>query len=152
MEIERKWLLNEIPNLPILEHGHIEQFYLSMKPEVRIRRYVVLEGKGYAPYRLTIKGEGSLSREEMECEISEEFYRKALRMVNKCPIFKDYWALDLDGRCLEVSVVEDKFIYAEIEFPTVEEAEAYSFPLADAIDITYDSRYKMKKYWKQTRL
>ena len=152
MEIERKWLLNEIPNLPVLEHGHIEQFYLSMKPEVRVRRYVALVGKGYPQYRLTVKGEGSLSREEMECEIPENFYQKALRMVNKCPIFKDYWVFDLEGKHLEVSAVEDKFIYAEIEFPTTEEAEAYSLPLADATDITYDSRYKMKKYWKQTRL
>lgn len=151
MEIERKWLLKEIPDLPVLNHGYIEQFYLSMNPEVRIRRYIALEGEAYSMYKLTIKSKGALSREEMECDISAEFYQKALRIVNKCPIFKNYWEFNLDRKCLEVSEVDNNFIYAEIEFDSIEEAKAYSLPFVDAIDITYDSRYKMRKYWKRTR-
>ena len=65
-EIERKWLVRDLPRLEELKGDRILQGYLAISsdgPEVRIRR------KGDT-YFETIKSQGGLSRDEIEVEIS----------------------------------------------------------------------------------
>ena len=58
MEIERKFLLNKLPdNLSDYPHHDIEQAYLCRNPVVRIRRQD-------DDYILTYKGGGKMIREE----------------------------------------------------------------------------------------
>lgn len=149
MEIERKWILKEVPtNLPLVRHSQVEQFYVSINPEVRLRH----NPESSEPYRITIKGEGTLSREEIETKISENFYNKLKDFVGREPIQKDYSIFNCGGYPLAVSVVDNgAFIYAEIEFETEEQARNYELPIADAVEVTYDSNYKMKNYWLRTR-
>ena len=152
MEIERKWLLKELPKARLVEHGFVEQFYVSVEPEVRLRRSEVLDGKERIPYRLAIKGNGTLVREEIQVAVPQEFYEQVRNLIGKDPISKEVWTFNLDGYKLEVSKVENQFLYAEIEFDTVEQANAYVMPLVDAVEVTNDPAYKMKNYWRRTRL
>lgn len=149
MEIERKWILQRVPTeFRLVKNTQMEQFYVSTSPEVRLRH----NPASNEPFRITIKGEGTLSREEIETKISENFYNQVKEFVNKTPIKKDYYIFNCGGYPLEVSIVDDgAFIYAEIEFETEEQARNYQLPIDDAVEVTDNPEYKMKNYWLRTR-
>ncbi len=154
LEIERKFLLDGFPNdLELLSEVYIEQGYVSFNPEVRIRKAVVRGGK--EEYYLTIKGDGDLARQEIETEISREFYEDTASFLGAGVVRKDYKKYKLGQWELEVSLVDAgtdwEFYYGEIEFPSEEEANAFVLPDFLGKEITYDSDYKMKNFWKRTR-
>lgn len=157
MEIERKFLLKHLPNITPMKHIEVFQGYISTDPEVRIRSSRVLDGedKGRIDYKLTIKGNGDLSRQEVETNISEEFFNACVNFIGLHMIHKDYRRYAYNGRILECSVVDagtaDSFYYGEVEFSSEEDAVAFEWPFADAVDVTYDKQYKMKNYWLRTR-
>lgn len=149
MEIERKWLLKKIPTkYKEVKHSWIEQFYVSIEPEVRLRKNL----NSNVPYRITVKGNGTLSREEFESPISQEFYNKVKAFIGMPPIQKDYYVFNCEGYPLCVSTVDNgAFIYAEIEFESEEQARNYILPIDDAIEVTDNPEYKMKNYWIRSR-
>jgi len=157
MEIERKFLLDKLPDLDPSKHIEIFQGYISIHPEVRIRSYEVLDGDdvGHKDYKLTIKGDGILSREEIETYIPAEFFDKAAKFIGKPLIHKDYWKYSHGGHTLECSIVDkgtkSQFIYGEVEFDSEDEAQSYEWPFSGAKDVTTDATYKMKNYWTRTR-
>ena len=65
MEIERKFLVRELPDLSGVRFSEIKQGYFSIKPERRVRKMDNI-------YLLTEKGEGDMVREEIEREIDEK--------------------------------------------------------------------------------
>ena len=46
---------------------------------------------------------------------------------------------------------ESEFMYAEVEFPSVQAAESFEPLPCFTADVTKDSSYKMKNFWKRTR-
>ncbi len=155
LEVERKFLMEGFPTeLECLREVHIEQGYLSIEPEVRIHTARDLHTQA-VNYRLTIKGDGELARAEMKTAIDEEFYREALKLMGKEMIAKEYKAYRLGAYILEVCQVEPgterEFFYGEVEFPSVEEAEAFRPIACLGQEVTRDASYKMKNYWKRTR-
>lgn len=158
MEIERKWLLEKLPDMQEEKHVKITQGYISIQPEVRIRSYEVLSGKdqGHVDYLITVKGDGDLAREEVEKYITEDEFNRLAALIGRPLIEKDYWKYQFDGYYLECSLVDpgtkDSFLYGEIEFPTEDEANHYVMSLEGAKDVTCDKFYKMKNYWVRTRI
>ncbi len=156
MEIERKWSMERAPDLPVRCHLRVEQSYLSLSPEVRIRRYEDLERAGAVSFDLTIKSDGTLAREEVIKELTEEEYHVLASLLKLPPIVKDYTNYEMGGYVLEFSVVDPGrpggFSYAEVEFPTLEEAERFQAPEWFGREMTYETPYKMKNYWRDTRL
>lgn len=153
MEIERKWLLRQLPNRPPDKRYWTEQFYLSLKPEVRLRRKKNRD-TDEVKYFLTLKGEGALARPEVETMVSEDFYNQALDLISYEPIQKNFLIYyDAQGNEVEVSIILGKqgFIYAEVEFNTEEEALAYDFPWPEFVEreITNDTEFKMKNFWSR---
>ena len=67
MEIEKKYLLKELPDLSCCEYHKIEQAYLCTGPVVRVRR----EDENYY---MTYKGSGLMSREEYNLPLTAESY------------------------------------------------------------------------------
>lgn len=68
MEIERKFLIKEIPfNLDSYKARKIEQAYLCTEPVVRIRR-------DNEDYYLTYKSKGFVAREEYNLPLTQEGY------------------------------------------------------------------------------
>ena len=56
MEIERKFLINKFPDLPLYEEYNVFQFYISTDPiEVRVRSK---EKNNHINYKLTFKEKG----------------------------------------------------------------------------------------------
>ncbi len=156
MEIERKWHLLREPELPALSHTRMSQSYLSLNPEVRIRRYEDLLQEAPDHFDLTIKSEGTLAREEIIKPLSAGEYAILLKMTGGLPpIVKDHKTYEWEGYTLEYSVVDaDRggFSYAEIEFPTLEAARAFSAPDWFGEETTEQRDFRMKHYWRDTRL
>lgn len=156
MEIERKWILSSLPSNIFPDGSYIiHQFYLSLNPEVRLRSCKALVDEIVKhPYRLAIKSEGTLERQEIQCDVYEDFFYEALDFIGLKPIKKEYFIFYTKGFKVEVSNVENSFIYAEVEFKSKEEAMSYNFPWPGLVvkEVTDDPSWKMKNYWKRTRL
>ena len=166
MEIERQWLfdINKVPERFCFCHKDMEQSYLSLEPEVRLRKETPnlifeLVLKSDPTYWITIKGNGDLSREEINKEITKEEYEALKRIGNITEdkvIKKIHWETYIDQYKLELNIVdkgtENEFCYGEIEFGSEEEALAFEPLDYFGEEVTYDNSYKMKNYWKRTRL
>ena len=155
LEIERKFLINGFPEgLELIAEVEIEQGYVSFEPEVRVRK-ARDKYSGKEEYRITIKGEGELIRNEIETEITSDFYYDTADFLDVRMIKKEYRKYRFGQWKLEVSLVDPgtdwEFYYAEIEFPTEEDAKEFIAPSYFGREITYNEDYKMKNYWKRTR-
>ena len=137
MEIERKFLIKQLPELDNYKYVDIEQGYLSTSPVVRIR-------KKNDSYILTYKGSGLMEREEIEDALTEEAYKHLLAKIDGHPITKRRYLIPLDKYTVELDVFEGHMkglIMAEVEFPSVEEANGFVPPEWFGEDVTSDKRY-----------
>lgn len=156
LEIERKFLMEGFPeDLECYRHVHIEQGYVSIHPEVRIHRAEDLNS-GKVNYRLTMKGEGDLTRTEIRTELDQEFYEEAVKLAKYPMIQKDYRCYKLGDLVLEVCYVDPgtdhEFYYGEIEFQSEEDAKAFVPISCLGKEVTNEPEYKMKNYWARTRI
>lgn len=157
MEIERKWLIKGFPNKSfVIDYSAtIDQAYLSIDPEVRIRRSTIGEGSNItSSCFLAIKSNGTLSRSEVEIEISEDQYEELRRFMLFEPIIKKYRVYNFAGYKIEMSIVDNTWYYAEVEFETEKDAEEFEFPFPNLVvkEVTDDLNFKMKNYWKYSRI
>ena len=165
LEIERKWMVNGFPDLPLLFSQHMRQGYIATHPTVRIREEKMIYSSKDQPLKdefiLCFKSSGLLTRKEIEMEIPEEKFEVledliGLPLINK---LRNTYLLK-DGHHLEVSHVDEglpsEFYYAEIEFKSEEEANAFDpkqVDLSDYLndDVTNQPNQSMAAYWQQTR-
>ncbi len=138
MEIERKFTVKCLPeNLVDYPCKPIEQGYLCTDPVVRVRR------KG-EEYWLTCKGKGFLVREEYELPLSAEAYRRLLAKADGRVITKDRYHIPCGEYTVELDVFAGDLaplIIAEVEFPSVEAADAFVPPAWFGEDVTEDPAY-----------
>ncbi len=139
MEIERKFLIKEIPfNLDAFEKNEISQGYISADPAVRIRQKNDI-------YILTIKSGGLIERHEFEKEINEKEYKELSKMVVGNIISKTRYKIPYNGYTIELDIFHDSFeglIYAEVEFPSIEEAANFTAPEYFGKEVTEDAAYQ----------
>ena len=133
-EIERKFLIDAFPDdLPLLHIQQVYQAYLSLDPEVLLRR---AEQDGQDAARsLTTKSGSGLVRREVRIDLSREQFDALAELIPQPFISKDYRVYRLPGGLeLECSLVDEgtdtDFLYAEVEFPRVEAAKAFPSPPA----------------------
>lgn len=137
MEIERKFLIKTLPNLEAYHYHEIEQAYLCTEPVVRIR-------KEDDTYYLTYKAKGFLEREEYNLPLTKESYQHLLTKADGNVISKKRFLIPYQKYTIELDVFQgifDGMILAEVEFPSKEEAEAFSAPDWFAQDVTYQKEY-----------
>ena len=139
MEIERKYLLKELPDVENYEYHKIEQAYLCTNPVVRVRRE---DENCY----MTYKGGGMMSREEYNLPLNKEAYEHLVKKADGNVISKTRYLIPLecDGLIVEVDVFESPFaplIMAEVEFESEEQANAFDAPDWFGKEVTFDGRY-----------
>ena len=138
MEIERKYLLDQLPeNLTSYPCKKIEQGYLSTEPVVRIRR-------SDDEYYLTYKGKGLMAREEYNLPLNQPSYEHLLPKADGICISKKRYLIPWDPYTIELDVFEKSLaplIIAEVEFPSIEEANAFTPPDWFDQDVTKDPAY-----------
>lgn len=147
-EIERKWLLNQLPSLPHTACLHMEQGYLSFAPSVRIRK---TENQGQTSYRLCIKGPGTLQRTEVEVDLQASQYNSLTALLAAPLVRKTLYTYALPGgHTLECSLVDEgeptSFCYAEVEFASVEEAGRFTPPPFLGREVTEEPGQSMAAY------
>ncbi|MBP3937453.1 MAG: hypothetical protein IK954_07745 [Clostridia bacterium] len=156
-EIERKYHIDRFPDeregWPQVAHVMMEQAYLATNPTVRIRSAI---GDGEECYWLCFKGKGRLKRREIEMPISKQQFEELCDLLTAIPIRKELKVYQLpDGHRLECSRVDEgtetEFYYAEVEFDSVEESEAFVAPPFVGEDATNESGFSMAAYWRRTR-
>ncbi|MBQ6076001.1 MAG: CYTH domain-containing protein [Lachnospiraceae bacterium] len=139
MEIERKFLIPALPeDLETYPHDRIWQAYLCARPTIRIRR----QGDEFI---LTVKGKGTLAHEEFELPLSEESFRHLAEKTDGHPVVKTRYRIPLPPYTVELDVFEGEHAglwLAEVEFPSVEEAQAFTPPEWFGEDVTYDKNYR----------
>ncbi len=166
MEIERKWMVSGWPSealsLPLLYEQSMRQGYISVRPTVRIREEVMTGGN--TEYVLCFKSGVGLIRKEIEMDIPQDKFLELEDLIGLplIPKIRRTYALP-DGLKLEVNHVDEglptEFWYAEVEYPTAEQARAWeagsiSPILADYLndDVTDQPGQSMGAYWIITRL
>lgn len=141
MEIEKKFLVNNVPDLKNYKCADIAQSYISFSPEVRIRK------KGDR-FFLTQKSDGTIVREEKETEINEEAYNILLILSQGNIIEKTRYEIPLEkGIVAELDIYHgklDSLITVETEFESEKQADSFSPPKWFGKNITVDKRYKNK--------
>lgn len=138
MEIERKFLLKSIPeDLERFPHRLIEQGYLCTAPVVRVRR----SGENFT---LTYKGGGMMARREENLPLTQEGYHHLLAKADGNIITKTRYCIPWGDYTIELDVFAPPLaplVMAEVEFPTVEEAEAFTPPEWFGREVTFDPAY-----------
>ena len=153
-EIERKFLIETFPeHLPLLEEATVWQGYISSEPVVRIRKKETATGVGY---RLCFKSKGTLVRTEVEMDLTAEKFDALSTLLEVPLIRKDFrvYALE-DGRRLECSLVDKgapaAFYYAEVEFNSEQDANAFVPPSFLGEEKTEDPTFTMSHYWERKK-
>ena len=113
-----------------------------------------MNGVSAAIPKITVKGDGTLAREEIETSIDEKFYNKILKFIGYKPISKDYYIYYYNRYIIEVSDVDfGAFMYAEVEFDSIGEANDFVWPWPEILisEETENPEFKMKNYWIKSR-
>ena len=139
MEIERKYLIKELPdNISDYDKNEISQGYLSVEPVVRIRRM-------NDNYYLTIKSSGLISRIEVEKNITKDEFNELKQIVKGNLIEKTRYNIPYNGYTLEIDEFHGLFEglkYGEVEFPDVESSQNFTPPGYFLIDVTESPEYQ----------
>lgn len=139
MEIERKFLVKELPeNLESYPSKRIAQGYLNTEPVVRIRR-------SNDDYYLTYKGKGLMVREEYNLPLTAEAFEHMLPKIDGILIDKIRYLIPLDEKLTaELDIFQGTLTplrLVEVEFDSVEEANAFIAPDWFGDDVTNSKDY-----------
>lgn len=138
MEIERKYLIRELPErLEQYPCRQIEQGYLNTDPVVRIRRTD-------EQYTLTYKGKGFMVREEYNLPLNKKAFLHLREKIDGILIKKRRYLIPFETYTIELDVFEGALaplLLAEVEFETEDEANAFVPPSWFGEDVTFSSAY-----------
>ncbi|MBW8190245.1 CYTH domain-containing protein [Neiella marina] len=143
-EVERKFLVKELPDLANADQTSIRQGYLTQPDdsvEVRIRQ------KG-SKYFMTLKSGEGLVRNENEMTISEQQFVQLWPNTIGQRVEKTRWKGKLDNNlCFELDVFEGALAplrLVEVEFESVEQTDDFEVPTWFGQDVTHIKGYKNK--------
>lgn len=148
MEIERKFLIHTLPDhLEFYPHDTIRQAYISTDPVIRIRQK-------NDSYILTVKSSGLLAREETELPLSADSFSHLMTKTEGIVIEKVRYRIpENDDLLIELDIfsgVYDGFIMAEVEFPSIEQAESYQPPSWFGREVTNDAAFHNSNLSRRT--
>lgn len=139
MEIERKYLINELPkDLDRYSKRELEQGYLCTEPVIRIR-------KDNERYELTYKSKGLMVREEHTLPLTKDSYEHLKEKIDGRLISKTRYLIPHNQN---LTIALDVFhndlaplLLAEVEFPNEELALAFLPPAWFGEDVTFSTQY-----------
>lgn len=139
MEIERKFLIQELPDdLDSYPFLLLEQAYLCTEPVVRVRRSDDI-------YTLTYKSKGLMSREEYNLPLTAESYEHLKQKADGNVIRKKRFRIPLSNKLtIELDLFDAPFeglILAEVEFASEEQALAFLPPDWFGKEVTWSTEY-----------
>lgn len=158
LEIERKFLLAADPAelirdgaVTALMEQRIEQTYLAIDEtqELRVRRITDIRS-GEVMHTHTFKNGNGLVREEVEYGISAGIYEQIVAAFGFQPLTKNRITAQWNGRMIEIDIYDQIHLSVlEVEFGSLEEANAFRAPDWFGEDISSQKQYSNKTVWKQ---
>jgi len=143
-EIERKFLIKDLPELKFSSTQRIRQGYLTAPNdslEVRLRQ---IDNQ----YLLTVKTGEGLVRFEREISLNKSQYKKLWPLVRGEPLEKKRKSVLIEnGLIVEIDFFEGNLaslVMCEIEFSNENEANCFNPPNWFGKEVTTDKRYKNK--------
>lgn len=142
MEIERKFLV-DLSKIELSKYHKrvIEQGYLSTNPVVRVRR-------DNDDFYMTYKSEGQLAREEYNLPLTRDAFYHLLEKADGNIISKERFEIPYEENgkmfTIELDVFNGKqkgLVFAEVEYESEAEANAFVGPKWFTKDVTDDERY-----------
>lgn len=139
MEVERKFLVPDTPDLDETESDEIEQGYLAIGAdgEVRLRR------KG-GKLVLTAKRGAGISRDEAEVALDPEVFERLWPLTEGRRLHKRRHVIPHGDLTVELDVYEgdlEGLVVAEIEFDSEDDAGRFEPPDWIGEEVTGDERY-----------
>ena len=144
MEIERKYLVGSLPeNLDAFSHVEIEQGYLCTSPTLRIRRM----GDSFI---LTVKEKmhsltSAIVNREEEFFLSSESYARLRGKCEGIMVEKTRYRIPVGKYTAELDIFHGRhegLLLVEVEFPSLEAANAFTPPAWFGQDVSNDPRYR----------
>jgi adenylate cyclase len=141
VEIERKWLVQDLPDLSRHEGKAVIQGYLAVGAdgtEVRLRQ---TDGTCFE----TVKRGGGLVREELEVELSKDQCEALWEATAGRRLKKTRYTLEWEGQNIELDVYHGALaglMVAEVEFPSASASARFTPPAWFGTEVTEDERYK----------
>ncbi len=143
MEIERKFTIKSLPDsLDSYDHHMIEQAYLTSEPTIRVRRE---DERYYMTYKGTGGANSSLSHEEYNLPLTKQAYETLSSKADGNVIRKKRFLIPYGKYTIELDIFDEPFkplIIAEVEFPSVDEANAFTVPEWFDEDVTDRKEYR----------
>jgi CYTH domain-containing protein len=139
VEVERKFLVPDTPDLDETESDEIEQGYLAIGAdgEVRLRR----KGEKLV---LTAKRGAGISRDEAEVELDPEVFERLWPLTEGRRLHKRRHVIPHGDLTVELDVYEgdlEGLVVAEIEFDSEDDAGRFEPPDWIGEEVTGDERY-----------
>jgi CYTH domain-containing protein len=141
VEVERKWLVRDLPDLSGHSGQEVIQGYIAIAAdgtEVRLRQ---TDGKFFQ----TVKSEGGLVRGEIEVELSKDQFKTLWQTTAGRQLKKIRYAMSWDGRRVEVDIYQGSLaglIVAEVEFTSARDSSRFAPPSWFGREVTEDEHYK----------
>ncbi|MBP3762248.1 MAG: CYTH domain-containing protein [Bacteroidales bacterium] len=145
MEIERKYLVDSLPDaLDTYPHVEIEQGYLCTSPTLRVRR------AGDA-FWFTVKEKvrhtsTAIQNREEEFTLSADRYAHLRAKCDGRMVVKTRYRIPLqDGLTAELDIfhgAHQGLMLVEVEFPTLQAADAFTPPFWFGPDVSQDPRFR----------
>lgn len=152
MEIERKFILNELFDFNLLrgcKEYVIEQYYISLSPEIRIRCKRD-KSNNVEQCFLTLKSEGGLVRQEIEEKVSIDVFETFKKCAIGIVLSKSRFEIILDDHHIaEIDIYKKDYEglkIAEIEFAFLEDGKNFDskLPIWFGREVTEIKNFKNK--------
>lgn len=145
MEIEKKYLVNELPeNLDQYPCVKIEQGYLSVNPVIRIRKW---EDEFVLTYKKKEKQKSETEicvNQEVELPLTKEAFLHLKQKIDGKMITKERYFIPYEGKTIELDLFRgshDGMVLAEIEFSSIKEADCFVKPDWFGANVSKDRHY-----------
>jgi CYTH domain-containing protein len=152
-EIERKFIINEIPSdITFSNLRQIYQTYMVIgDEEIRIRQ--IIEESGKEKYSMTLKKGSGLKRDEFKWTINASTYNKLFAITDASPLIKYRKDFKFKGTVYEMDEImntEHGIIrIVEIEFPSVKKAKSFKVPSWFGEEVTEKVEFSNQALWKR---
>jgi adenylate cyclase len=141
VEVERKWLVQDLPDVSECTSKEVIQGYIAIATdgtEVRLRQ---TDGNFFQ----TVKSAGGLVRAEFEVELSKDQFEGLWGATAGRRLEKTRYAIHWAGNRVEIDVYHGSLaglIVAEVEFPSTSASERFVPPSWFGTEVTEDKHYR----------
>ena len=143
IEIERKFLIKNLPDLNLAKKVYIHQGYITHtndSVEVRLRQKE-------EHFFITVKSGSGMVRNEHEISVDQQQFEKLWPETQGRRIEKHRWTGQLGAQIFELDIFMGELkslMLVEVEFASTEEADNFQPVDWFGAEVTMDKRYKNK--------